>query len=262
MNSEQFLSDIDLNNNQLLKSRFENLASDPTGVTGRIYFNTTINKPKYFNGSVWLALVNEDDLSGLGNSVTGGLINKGGYDANTNTPNLDVTPIAGIKNGWTYVITAGGNFFAEAVQVGDMIIAKQDNPTTLAHWTTVNKNIPDIVNASETERGIIQIVTNAEVDAGTDDTKSMTIAKTRRALGVSGTITNARKFSQLIGDGTATTIVVNHALGNTAVIAQLTRATAPFDDVSTRIEKTSATQVTLYFNVAPTTGQYNLVLIG
>lgn len=262
MAKRTFLVDIDLTNNQLLQARFENLATDPTGVTGRVYYNTTINKIKYFNGTVWLALVNEDDLAGLGNSVTGGLINKGGYDANTNTPNLDVTPIAGIKNGWTYVITANGNFFAEAVQVGDMIIAKQDDPTTLAHWTTVNKNIPDIVNASETERGIIEISTTAEASAGTDDLTAITPLKLRQTLGTSATLSNSRKFSVLIGDGTATSIAVTHNLGNTSVVAQVSRVASPFDVIECEMVITSANVTTFNFNTAPTSGQYRVTIIG
>ena len=262
MAKKTFLVDIDLTNNQLLAARFENLASDPTGVAGRVYYNTTINKIKYFNGTVWLALVNEDDLAGLGNSVTGGLINKGGYDAATNTPLLDATPIAGIKNGWTYVITAAGTFFTEPVQIGDMIISKQDNPTTLAHWTIVNKNIPDIVNSSETERGIIEISTTAEALAGTDDTTAITPLKLRQTLGTTGTVSNAIKFSQLIGDGAAVSIAVTHNLNNTAVIAQVARVASPFDVIECEMVITSANVVNFNFNVAPTTGQYRVTIIG
>ena len=74
-------------------------------------------------------------------AVVGGLIYKGGYDAATNTPNLDATPIAGIKTGWTYTVTADGLFFTEQVRVGDVLIAEVNSPTTLADWTTVQNNI-------------------------------------------------------------------------------------------------------------------------
>jgi len=98
------------------------------------------------------------------NAVTGALIYKGGYNAATNTPDLDVTP-SGVVKGDTYTVTAAGNFFTEAVQVGDMLVAEVDSASTLADWTVVNKNIPDIVDASETAKGIIEIATQAEVDA-------------------------------------------------------------------------------------------------
>lgn len=85
-------------------------------------------------------------------SVAGGLIYQGGYNAFTNTPNLDSPPtIAGIKRGWTYTVTANGTFFTEEVKVGDVLIAEIDSPTTLTDWTTVQSNI-DL--ASLTQVGI------------------------------------------------------------------------------------------------------------
>ena len=72
---------------------------------------------------------------------SGALIYQGGYNAATNTPNLDATPIAGIKTGWTYTVTVDGLFFTEQVRVGDVLIAEVDSPTTLTDWTTVQNNI-------------------------------------------------------------------------------------------------------------------------
>jgi len=68
--------------------------------------------------------------------------NKGAYNANTNVPNLDTTPIGTtISNGDVYTVEVAGNFFSEAVAPGDVLIANQDSPTLLTHWTRVNKNI-------------------------------------------------------------------------------------------------------------------------
>ena len=75
-------------------------------------------------------------------AVTGALSYQGGYDAATNTPNLDNNPSPNpIKKGWTYTVTVAGLFFTEQVRVGDVLIAEQDAPTTLADWTTVQNNI-------------------------------------------------------------------------------------------------------------------------
>ena len=75
------------------------------------------------------------------NSVVGNLIFQGGYNAATNTPDLDSSPSGSIKKGWSYVVTVAGNFFTEAVEVGDFLIAQQDAPTTLANWVTVQNNV-------------------------------------------------------------------------------------------------------------------------
>lgn len=92
-------------------------------------------------------------------AVVGGLVYQGGYNAATNTPDLDSSPSASIKKGWTYTVTADGLFFTEQVRVGDVIIAEVDSPTTLADWTTVQNNI-DIASASQVGIGNVVASTN------------------------------------------------------------------------------------------------------
>ena len=74
-------------------------------------------------------------------SIVGQLVYQGGYDAATNTPNLDATPVITINTGFTWTVTADGTFFTEQVRVGDVLIANNNAPTTLAEWTTVQNNI-------------------------------------------------------------------------------------------------------------------------
>ena len=75
------------------------------------------------------------------NSVTGALVFQGGYNAATNTPNLDSPPTGVIKKGFMWTVTADGSFFTEQLRVGDSVIAEVDSPTTLADWTTVQGNV-------------------------------------------------------------------------------------------------------------------------
>ena len=112
--------------------------------------------------------------------VTAGMTYQGGYDASINAPDLDTTPVP-IGMGDTYTVTAAGTFFGASVEVGDVLIAEIDNPTTEAGWTIVNKNI-DIVPASETAAGIIEIADAAEVTAGQDDTRAVTPLKLQTKL--------------------------------------------------------------------------------
>jgi len=74
-------------------------------------------------------------------SVAGSVTFKGDYNANSNSPNLDTSPSC-VKKGDQYVVSVGGAaFFTESLQAGDSIIAKQDDPTTLAHWIRINSNL-------------------------------------------------------------------------------------------------------------------------
>jgi hypothetical protein len=89
------------------------------------------------------------------NLVTGGVIWQGGYDAFTNTPNLDTVPIATtINKGFMWTVTADGSFFGEQVRVGDSLIANQNAPTLLTQWTKVQSNI-DV--ATDTVLGLVKL---------------------------------------------------------------------------------------------------------
>lgn len=118
-------------------------------------------------------------------SVVGGLVYQGGYNAATNTPDLDSTPIAGIKKGWTYTVTADGLFFTEQVRVGDVLIAEIDSPTTLADWTAVQNNI-DIASASQIGIGNVAAGSGVDVSyaSGTATISLTAVAATSGSIAV------------------------------------------------------------------------------
>ncbi|MBW6491863.1 MAG: hypothetical protein K0B15_11795 [Lentimicrobium sp.] len=252
--------------------------------------------------NLWSASKIDGLISALQSAVTGALVFKGGYDAATNTPNLDTSPTAGtIKQGYTYVVTVAGTFYTEAVQVGDMLVAKQDDPTTLAHWTLVNKNIPDIVDATETAKGIVELATNAEtltgtdntravhpqglkhtldnrpatetgtglielatqaeVNAGTDAVRAVTPATLKTLLGTSGTLTGARKYTQLLSTS-ATSYTITHGLATSNVVVSVRDTATPFHIVEVEVTIPNTTSVVISFNTAPTANKYQVTIIG
>jgi len=251
--------------------------------------------------NLWSASKINDLISALQNAVTGALVFKGGYDAATNTPNL-TTPAAGaVLQGYTYVVTVAGTFHGEAVQVGDMIIAKQDNPTALAHWTLVNKNIPDILDASETQkgivelatgaesltgtdttravhpaglkhtldnrpatttqRGLIELATQAEVSAGSDAERAVTPATLAGVLNVGGSISLARKYSQVLSTS-ATSYTINHGLATQNVQVSVRDTATPFAEVEVDVTIPNSTSVVIGFNTAPAANKYQVTVIG
>ena len=161
-------------------------------------------------------------------SIVGGLVYQGGYNADTNTPDLDVSPSASIKTGWTYTVTADGTFFTEQVRVGDVLIAEVDAPTGLADWTTVQNNI-DL--ATTTTVGIASFssdnfavsaagqvtIKNDGVILGTETTGNYVATISEGSLGIdvsgSGSETAAVSVSLDLNELTATT-APSHLAGN------------------------------------------------
>ena len=66
MAKKLFLVDIDLNGNQLLNSKTQNLATAPSASPGISYYDTVSNSWKYYNGTTWVA-----SLGGSVTNVTG-----------------------------------------------------------------------------------------------------------------------------------------------------------------------------------------------
>ena len=93
----------------------------------------------------------------------------GGYNAATNSPDLDTTPIA-TAAGDMYYVTAAGTFFTEALEIGDVLIANQINATALAHWTLIQKNLPNIIPVANGGTGLATTTAYALIAAGTTAT--------------------------------------------------------------------------------------------
>ena len=62
--------------------------------------------------------------------------------------------------------------------------------------------------------------------------------------------------------GGSTSRVVTHNLVARSVIVQLHRTAAPYDTVECDVERTTNTTVTLRFTVAPSAGEYTVMVTG
>lgn len=81
-------------------------------------------------------LVTEQGIrEAISSAVSGGVNYQGAYNASTNTPDLESG--TSVLKGYMYTVTVAGDFFTDTVAVGDVLIAENDAPTTLAEWTIV-----------------------------------------------------------------------------------------------------------------------------
>ncbi len=146
----------------------------------------------------------------VGQSLTGALIYQpGGYiPSGTKGSMTAPTPVtsATIKTGMVWVITSNGWVGNEPVSVGDHLIANTDNGSNVPkNYQIIEKGIPDIVDATDTVKGIIQLATNNEGIAGVDTTKAMTPSSTKAALDA-----KIKSKTLEIGDGLSTSFTITH----------------------------------------------------
>lgn len=75
--AKKWLVDLDLNQNELQNSVIQNLATDPgSSKAGQIYYNTTDNKYRYYNGTTWQPIsagAGTVTSVGVQNATNGGL---------------------------------------------------------------------------------------------------------------------------------------------------------------------------------------------
>ena len=93
----KFVTNLDLNQNQLLKARFQTLSSDPDSnlFEGWIYYNTTSDSLRIYADGVWRTFL--AGISSAGSASTALTVNESGGLV-TLTPNLATSVAAGVMS--------------------------------------------------------------------------------------------------------------------------------------------------------------------
>jgi hypothetical protein len=200
MAQKKFFVDINLNKNQLVDAVLEKIASSGvTGaVAGQIIFDTGDAKLKYYNGSVWQSAESRFE---------GALQYKGSVAH-------DATAPADPAKGDLYVFTSPGtatNFGGTVVQSGDFAIYNG------AGWDIIQGNV---VSASESVAGIVELATDAETTTGSDTARAITPANLTAWQNQTGkTVARKKVFSSQSIATSGTTL--SHSLYDSDVQVQV-----------------------------------------
>ncbi len=195
--ARKFLVSVDLNKNELLNARVQNLGSAPASpVSGQIYYDTLTNVLYFYNGSSWIPASGSTEViqDVIGSSLIGGTGLTAIYDDNAGTTTIDLD---------NTTVTAGSYGSATAVstftvdQQGRLTSAGTANiqiPTS--QITSFTEDVQDVVGgmvSSNTESGISVTYddTNGKLDFDTND---FSITLTGDVTG-SGTVTNLGNVS-------------------------------------------------------------------
>jgi hypothetical protein len=226
-------------------------------------------------------------------SITGQLIYQGGYDASAAPPSG-----SSILKGFTYTATVAGNgngFFSIPLEIGDLIIAEANNPSSESDWTEVNKNVTlattstvgvasfsssnfavsgtgevtvkndGIALGTETTGNYVASVsgsTNVTVSGGSGEGSTPSISVPH--ANIDDRITK-RQYAGLIGDNSNTKFDIaasTHGLGSDSsqFMVQLVEVSSG-ETVYAEVDRAASGVLTVVFTTAPATNAIRVLII-
>lgn len=187
--------------------------------------------------------------------VTGTGRIQGAFDANAET---QLPGGATIRRGDFWHVTVAGTVQTINLNIGDVIIAIQDNPTrtNIAHYIVLESNRSV---ATTTTHGWVRLATHTDMANRVIDAVVPNPHQLMEFLTTHMRYTGA--FQTLIGNGTATQIDVTHGLGSFNVAVRLYTA-GGFNEVFTTVSIITNNVIRLIFRRPPTVNEFSVVVIG
>lgn len=208
--SQKWFNNIDLQQNELQNGVIQNLPSDPSnGKSGQIYYNTTQKGYRYYNGTSWV-------------NITAG----------------SVQIIAG--NGLT---SSGTNPLT--ISLGDPSASGSGSNTYGSNDVTENSHTHQISlpDASATEKGVVQLATQDEVNTGTNTAKVITSATLGKgkASGVASLDNNGKILTSQLPDYLLGQVMYG---GNASAISTAGTTVSPSDSLKAK-KNITATSISI-----------------
>jgi hypothetical protein len=322
--AKKYLVSIDLNKNELLNARIQNLGAAPSApVSGQLYYNTQDNIMYFWNGSEWISTSGSLEViqDAIGTYINGGTGLTVSYNDSTGTTTVDLDDTSVSSGSYgsttkvpTFDVDAQGRLTSagevdliiplDAQTTGDYVatIAGTANEITVSpnsgHNAAVTIGLPDNVEITGNLQvggnlnviGTVNSVNTTQINiednkvklnsnfTGTPTTDAGILVERGLESDVEilwnetsdrWTLTNdgsnyhaiARKYAETLGLS-ATSYTVTHNLGTTDVTVQIFEAASPYAQVEADVKRTSSNTVTIDFAVAPSAGEFKVVVVG
>lgn len=224
-----------------------------------------------WKASVWVATQGNINLASPGNMIDGEFVFNGYRILVKSQINLWENGIYVIDSPTTPMIRAlDANIYEELVQA--VVTVEVGTSKGISYrQNRANGGLLDIQNedgeivfepfgtvapvATETQSGTAEIATQAEVDAGTDDTRFITPLKLASASSAT------KRLSTTIGDGSSTLYTITHNFNTYDVNVTVYQSTGNRANVIVDIQRPSVNSIAISFASAPLVNAYTVSIL-
>lgn len=207
--ARKFVVSLDLNKNEILNARIQNLSSAPSSpVAGQIYYDTSTNVMYFYNGSAWIPTSGSTEViqDVIGSAVLGGTALTATYNdgAGTTTIDLDNTTVSSGSYGSTTKIPT----FTVDAQGRLTAAGEEDVATTLTITSDTSGNTTvDLLSE------------NIHFDGGDGITTDFAVSPNKGiSIAVDSTVTRNGATQTLTNKTISDSLSFNDGTGNTSTI--------------------------------------------